>query len=96
MHVRSRDPLKVVEALRRNGISHALIDGGPTLNSAFLKAALVREVHAYVAPILLGSGTRAITDLGISTLTDALNFRVTDVTRLGSDTVFVLTPEVPS
>jgi diaminohydroxyphosphoribosylaminopyrimidine deaminase / 5-amino-6-(5-phosphoribosylamino)uracil reductase len=46
-------------------------------------AGLVDEVVAYVAPVLLGAGTAAVADLGISTIADARWLAVQDVTVLG-------------
>ena len=42
------------------------LEGGPTLAAAFLRAGLVDEVVAYLAPALLGSGPAAVGDLGIT------------------------------
>ena len=50
---------------------HVFLEGGPTLAAAFLSAGLVDEVVAYVAPMLLGAGTSAVGDLGITTIADA-------------------------
>ena len=38
----------------------------------------------YVAPKLLGAGAAAIADLGITTIGDALDLLVTDVTTVGT------------
>ena len=62
---------------------HVFLEGGPTLAAAFLRAGLVDEVVAYVAPMLLGAGRSAVADLGITTIADALHLDVTDVTVLG-------------
>ena len=43
---------------------------GPTLAAAFLRAGLVDEVVAYVAPVLLGAGRTPSADLGITTIAD--------------------------
>ena len=51
---------------------HVFLEGGPTLAAAFLRAGLVDEVVAYVAPMLLGAGRSAVGDLGITTIADAL------------------------
>ena len=51
---------------------HVWLEGGPTLGAAFLQAGLVDEIVAYVAPVLLGAGTSAVADLGITTIGDAL------------------------
>ena len=55
-----------------------------TLAAAFLQAGLVDEVVTYVAPMLLGAGTSAVGDLGISTIADALHLQITDVTTVGT------------
>ena len=64
------------------------------LAAAFVRAGLVDEVVAYVAPVLLGAGASAVGDLGIATMSDALRLTTCDVTRLGPDVRFTLeTPE---
>jgi diaminohydroxyphosphoribosylaminopyrimidine deaminase/5-amino-6-(5-phosphoribosylamino)uracil reductase len=79
---------------------HVFLEGGPTLARAFLAADLVDEVVAYVAPMLLGSGSSAVADLGIHTIADALHLHVTDVTVLqghdGEDTNVRLTMSRPT
>ena len=55
---------------------HVFLEGGPTLAAAFLRAGLVDEVVAYVAPMLLGAGRSAVGDLGIATIADALHLAV--------------------
>ena len=54
------------------------------LAAAFVRAGLVDEVVAYVAPALLGAGTSAVGDLGITTIDDALRLRIADVTTVGT------------
>ena len=49
-----------------------------------MRAGLVDEVVAYVAPLLLGAGTPAIADLGITTVAEALHLQITDVTTVGT------------
>jgi len=61
---------------------HVFLEGGPTLAAAFLRAGLVDEIVAYVAPMLLGAGRAAVADLGLGTIADALRPAVTDVTVL--------------
>jgi len=64
------------------GRRHVLLEGGPTLAAAFMRAGLVDEIVAYVAPVLLGAGRSAVADLGITTIADARRFRVTDTAVL--------------
>ncbi|MGL6235773.1 MAG: bifunctional diaminohydroxyphosphoribosylaminopyrimidine deaminase/5-amino-6-(5-phosphoribosylamino)uracil reductase RibD [Segniliparus sp.] len=87
---KTHDP---AEALAMLGDAvHVLLEGGPTLAAAFLKAGLVDLVQAHVAPALLGAGPSAVGDLGIGTLADALRFTVEDVRQAGEDIVVRLVP----
>ena len=82
-HLRTRDPREALAELYDAGLRHVFLEGGPTLAAAFLTSALVDEVVAYVAPKLLGGGRNAVADLGISTITDALDLDIIDATVLG-------------
>jgi diaminohydroxyphosphoribosylaminopyrimidine deaminase / 5-amino-6-(5-phosphoribosylamino)uracil reductase len=81
--LRTRDPHAALARLHERGRHHVLLEGGPTLAAAFLRAGLVDEVVAYVAPMLLGAGPAAVGELGITTIADALHLQITDVTTLG-------------
>jgi diaminohydroxyphosphoribosylaminopyrimidine deaminase / 5-amino-6-(5-phosphoribosylamino)uracil reductase len=81
----THDPAEVLGALQARGIHHVLLEGGPTLSSAFLAAGLVDEVVAYVAPALLGAGPSVTGDLGVTSIADAVRLLPTDVTVLGPD-----------
>lgn len=81
----TRDPAAALAQLFALERRHVLLEGGPTLAAAFLRAGLVDEVVAYVAPVLLGAGLPAVGDLGISTIGAALRPRVTDVRVLADD-----------
>ncbi|WP_372476660.1 bifunctional diaminohydroxyphosphoribosylaminopyrimidine deaminase/5-amino-6-(5-phosphoribosylamino)uracil reductase RibD [Nocardioides alpinus] len=95
VHLRTRDPREALARLHELDRQHVFLEGGPTLARAFLAAGLVDEVVTYVAPMLLGAGSSAVGDLGITTITDALHLHVTDVTVLqghdGEDTNVRLT-----
>jgi len=92
VHVRTHDPRVVVDALAEREVRHLLVEGGPTLAAAFLRAGLVDEVHAYVAPVLLGAGPAAVGDLGIGSIDGALRLTTTSVQHLGPDVLVVATP----
>ena len=85
LHVRGRDPHAALAAVRDRGVHHVLLEGGPTLAGAFLRAGLVDEVLAYVAPALLGEGAGAVAGLGVGTISEALRLHTTDVAVLGGD-----------
>ena len=83
LHLHTRDPEAALKELFARDRQHVFLEGGPTLAAAFLRAGLVDEVVAYVAPMLLGAGREAVGDLGIPTISKALHLTVTDVTVLG-------------
>ena len=82
LHLRTRDPETALAELFGRDRHHVLLEGGPTLAAAFLRADLVDEVVVYLAPILLGAGLSAVGDLGITAIDHALHLPVTDVTVL--------------
>jgi diaminohydroxyphosphoribosylaminopyrimidine deaminase/5-amino-6-(5-phosphoribosylamino)uracil reductase len=84
VRLRTHDPRAALAELYELDRRHVFLEGGPSLAAAFLTAGLVDEVVAYVAPMLLGSGTSAVGDLGIGTIADALHLQVADVTVLGA------------
>jgi diaminohydroxyphosphoribosylaminopyrimidine deaminase/5-amino-6-(5-phosphoribosylamino)uracil reductase len=90
VQVRSHDPADVLTALARREVRHLLVEGGPTLTAAFLRAGLADEVHAYVAPVLLGAGPPAVGDLGIGTIADALRLELVSSRQLGPDVLLTL------
>ncbi|MGG5257321.1 bifunctional diaminohydroxyphosphoribosylaminopyrimidine deaminase/5-amino-6-(5-phosphoribosylamino)uracil reductase RibD [Phycicoccus avicenniae] len=81
----THDPTEVLAALLDRGVHHVLLEGGATLAAAFLRAGLVDEVVAYLAPVLLGAGPAAVGDLGIGSIEGAVRLETTDVTVLGDD-----------
>lgn len=81
----TRDPAEALTHLFDLGRRHVLLEGGPTLAAGFVTAGLVDEVVAHLAPVLLGAGRNAVSDLGLATMSEALRLDVTDVTLLGGD-----------
>ena len=79
------DPRAVLAVLAEREIRHVLLEGGPTLATAFLRAGLVDQVVAYTAPALLGTGPAALADFGAATITDALRLSHPRVEVLGAD-----------
>ncbi|MBI1377459.1 MAG: bifunctional diaminohydroxyphosphoribosylaminopyrimidine deaminase/5-amino-6-(5-phosphoribosylamino)uracil reductase RibD [Frankiales bacterium] len=85
LHLRTHDPAEALAALVPHDVQHVLLEGGPRLAAAFVRAGLVDAVRWYVAPALLGAGQPALADAGMSTITDALRLQVRDVARVGDD-----------
>jgi diaminohydroxyphosphoribosylaminopyrimidine deaminase/5-amino-6-(5-phosphoribosylamino)uracil reductase len=89
LHLPEHDLGAVLRELAEREVRHLLVEGGPTLATALLAADAVDELHAYVAPVLLGTGATAVGDLGVTTIGDAARFTTHDVTRLGDDVLLV-------
>lgn len=79
------DPAAALTQLYDEGVRHLLLEGGATVGAAFIRAGLVDDLVWMFAPKLLGAGTRAMADLGVATIADALTWRVTEVTQMGDD-----------
>jgi diaminohydroxyphosphoribosylaminopyrimidine deaminase/5-amino-6-(5-phosphoribosylamino)uracil reductase len=82
----------VLRDLYGRGIRRVLVEGGPTLASAFLAADLADELFVYLAPMLLGGGRLAVGDLGVPTLTGAKRLTLSSVETLGGDLLVVARP----
>lgn len=91
-HLRTHDVAEALHALAAREVRTVLLEGGPTLLTAALAAHLVDEVHAYIAPVLLGGGRPAVGDLGIGTLAAAPRWRTLAVECLDDDVHLVLRP----
>ena len=85
LHLRTHDPREVLETLFGRGVRHVLLEGGPILAAAFVRAGLVDAVRWYLAPALLGAGAPALAEAGMSTIADALRLSVTGVALIGDD-----------
>ncbi len=89
LHVRSHAVADLLAAVAAREVRHLLVEGGPALATALLAADAVDELHAYLAPVVLGAGPAAVGDLGVSTLAAAPRLRTARVERLGDDVLLV-------
>ncbi|PPG26654.1 bifunctional diaminohydroxyphosphoribosylaminopyrimidine deaminase/5-amino-6-(5-phosphoribosylamino)uracil reductase RibD [Pseudoclavibacter sp. RFBG4] len=90
VHLRTHDPVDALERLQARGVRHVIVEGGPTIAAAFLRAGLVDEIDAYVAPILLGDGASSVASLDVGSLRDANRWTTDSVHPLGVDTLIRL------
>jgi diaminohydroxyphosphoribosylaminopyrimidine deaminase/5-amino-6-(5-phosphoribosylamino)uracil reductase len=81
----TESPEEVLHALADQDVQHVLLEGGPTLAAAFLRAGLVDRVVWYLAPKILGDGPAAVGDLGILGIASAMQLEITGITRVGHD-----------
>jgi diaminohydroxyphosphoribosylaminopyrimidine deaminase/5-amino-6-(5-phosphoribosylamino)uracil reductase len=92
-HVSSAaDPAELLAELFDRDVRRVLLEGGPTLAAAFLRARLVDEAVVHLAPTLLGAGQSLVGDLGIATMADALSLRIVDLIPMGGDVQLRLRP----
>jgi diaminohydroxyphosphoribosylaminopyrimidine deaminase/5-amino-6-(5-phosphoribosylamino)uracil reductase len=82
-----KDPRLALAHLAELGIQRLLLEGGPTVASAYLEAGVIDEVQWFVAPILVGSGKAALSGLSCSITLD-----VTSVDLMGEDVRIIGVP----
>ena len=85
----------LLDELRDLGVQRVFIEGGPTIASAFVRAGLVDEVLAYIAPVLIGGDRLALADLGVSTIGEARRLEPASVQSLGADILVIAHPDEP-
>lgn len=90
MVIRTRDPHEVIKALSDR--TDVLLEGGPTLAGAFLRAGAIDRVIAYVAPILLGGPITAVDDVGVLSIAHAQRWRFDGIEPIGPDVMLSLVP----
>jgi diaminohydroxyphosphoribosylaminopyrimidine deaminase/5-amino-6-(5-phosphoribosylamino)uracil reductase len=63
LELRSSHLEEELARLAEEGVQTILLEGGPTLATAFLSAGLVDKLMLFVAPLVAGSGPRALGEL---------------------------------
>jgi diaminohydroxyphosphoribosylaminopyrimidine deaminase/5-amino-6-(5-phosphoribosylamino)uracil reductase len=85
IRVRNHDVSLLLAELYARGVKHLLVEGGPTVASAFVRSGLVDEFVTYLAPQLIGGPGLAVTDLGVDTMASAYQLAFREVLPLGAD-----------
>ncbi len=73
-------PAKVIAIIAAQGLQSLYVEGGPTIQTAFIEAGLVDELLTYLSPQLLGAHGVPALQLG-----RAMTFKRTDLTLLGNN-----------
>jgi diaminohydroxyphosphoribosylaminopyrimidine deaminase/5-amino-6-(5-phosphoribosylamino)uracil reductase len=78
---------EVLDSLGADGVVQLLVEGGPTVVSAFHRAGLVDRYVLYVAPVLFGGddGLGVFTGPGAATIDDVWRGRIDAVRRVEDD-----------
>ena len=82
----------VVADLHARGVQNLFVEGGPTLASAFIQAGLADRLLVYIAPVLLGGGRLALTDIGVASIGEARRLTIDEWVPLGSDLLAIAHP----
>ena len=90
--LRTRDLRAALVELRERGIHSLYVEGGPTLASAFVAAGLADRVYIFLAPLLLGGAKLALTDIGVTTLSERVDLVVESTETLGADILVTARP----
>jgi riboflavin-specific deaminase-like protein len=74
-----------IEALRRAGIRSLLVEGGARVITSFLSHGLADRLIVGIAPRVLGTGTDAVSDLGVTEISKSLRIERRAVHLAGDD-----------
>lgn len=86
-HIDLKALMTELGALQIDGI---LLEGGGTLNESALKAGVVNEVDAYIAPkIFGGAGHSPVDGEGVSLPDEAYRFRLAKTEQYGEDVLLI-------
>jgi diaminohydroxyphosphoribosylaminopyrimidine deaminase/5-amino-6-(5-phosphoribosylamino)uracil reductase len=78
--------LELLGELGRRNMTNILVEGGAKLLGALFDSQSIDEVHAFIAPKLVGgAGPSAIAGRGIASMSDAVQLNRLAVEQLGSD-----------
>jgi len=75
----------VLSRLGKEGMNEILVEAGPTLAGALLRASLVDELVIYQAPLLLGKTARSLVDLEFDTLAEGVRLAYRELRQIGPD-----------
>ncbi len=83
LELRSGEPVEELRALAADGVQSLLLEGGPTIATAFLGRGLIDKLLLFVAPRLSGEGPHLFNDFtGVRELTH------TSLRQVGDDVLF--------
>ena len=81
------DLKKLMKYLGEEGIDSILLEGGGTLNDSALRAGIVQEVQAFIAPKLFGgmNNKTPVEGTGVRFPSEAVKLKCTDICQIGED-----------
>ena len=85
IHLKTQSVHGVLAELQIRGIKHLLVEGGPTIESNFVRLDLVDEYLVYLAPQIIGGSKTAIGSIDVASITDSKKLKFDEIKALGPD-----------
>lgn len=79
---------QALDKLAEMEIASVLIEAGSSLASALIKQNLVDKLQLFIAPKLLGGGTRSVLGVGIQRMSEIIEFKNVAWGKVGEDMLF--------
>lgn len=79
---------QAIQKIGDMGITSILVEAGNQLATALVRHNLVDKLHLFIAPKILGGGSRSFLGLGIERMSEITGFRNCKWTQVGDDMLF--------
>lgn len=79
------DLRRALQLLGEKGLTSMLVEGGQQLSSALIRQGLVDKIELFIAPKLLGAGTRSLIGIGINKMKEIAHLKDVTWTTVGDD-----------
>ena len=84
---------KVLAVLAERNVQSVLVEGGAGIFSSFLREGLWDRLSLFIAPLILGGGTSAVSGLGFASMDQAMRFKAGSFRSIGSQVLFEVNRE---
>ena len=80
---------KLLSILKKKGIKNILVEGGGTINWAFVKENLVDEAIITITPYLVGgiTATTLVDGDGFSTITKSIKLKLKNISKMKNEVI---------
>lgn len=79
------DLREMFKLLGEKGITSVLTEGGLQLSSALIREGIVDKLELFIAPKLLGAGSRSLMNIGINKMKEIADLKDVSWTKVGND-----------
>lgn len=79
----------LVEHLAAAGTTEVYCEGGPRVATSLVRSGIAGRIELYVAPLMIGGDGLSLGELGVTTMTEALGFRLTRSETVGDDVLMI-------